>query len=59
MINAAAAIGQLVAAFLALIALIVSVRTSRAQQRLSQSLATTQGLEVQKREERDPAEADR
>jgi hypothetical protein len=42
MINAAAAVGQLVAAFLALIALIVSVRTSRAQQRLSQSLAREQ-----------------
>ena len=42
MINAAAAVGQLVAAFLALIALIVSVRTSRAQQRLSQDLAKEQ-----------------
>ena len=41
-INAAAAVGQLVAAFLALIALIVSVRTSRAQQRLSQDLAKEQ-----------------
>lgn len=43
MINAAAAVGQLVAAFLALIALIVSVRTSRAQQRLTQDLAREQG----------------
>ncbi len=42
MINATAAVGQLVAAFLALIALIVSVRTSRAQQRLSQDLAKEQ-----------------
>jgi hypothetical protein len=42
LINAAAAVGQLVAAFLALIALIVSVRTSRAQQRLSQDLAKEQ-----------------
>jgi hypothetical protein len=43
MINAAAAAGQLVAAFLALIALIVSIRTSRAQQRLTQDLAKEQG----------------
>jgi hypothetical protein len=43
MINAAAAVGQLVAAFLALIALIVSVRTSRAQQQLTQDLAKEQG----------------
>lgn len=42
MINAAAAVGQLAAAFLALIALIVSVRTSRAQQQLSQDLAKEQ-----------------
>lgn len=42
-INAATAAGQLVAAFLALIALIVSVRTSRAQQRLTQDLAKEQG----------------
>jgi hypothetical protein len=43
MINAAAAVGQLVAAFLALIALIVSVRTARAQQQLTQDLAKEQG----------------
>jgi hypothetical protein len=42
MINAAAAAGQLVAAFLALIALIVSVQTSRAQQRLTEALAKEQ-----------------
>jgi hypothetical protein len=42
MINAVAAVGQLAAAFLALIALIVSVRTSRAQQRLSHDLAKEQ-----------------
>lgn len=41
-INAAAAVGQLAAAFLALIALIVSVRTARAQQYLSQALAKEQ-----------------
>lgn len=41
-INAAAAAGQLVAAFLALIALIVSVMTSRAQQRLTGALAREQ-----------------
>jgi hypothetical protein len=42
MINAAAVVGQLAAAFLALIALIVSVRTARAQQRLSRDLAKEQ-----------------
>ncbi len=42
MINTAAAVGQLAAAFLALIALIVSVRTARAQQQLSQALAKEQ-----------------
>src|SRR5262245_27582342 len=43
MINAAAAAGQLVAAFMALAALIVSVRTARAQQQLQQDLAREQG----------------
>ncbi len=41
-INAAAAVGQLAAAFLALVALIVSVRTARAQQQLSHALAKEQ-----------------
>lgn len=38
-INAGAAIGQFLAAFLALVALVISVRTARAQQILSERLA--------------------
>src|SRR5262245_26397014 len=41
-INAGAAVGQLLAAFLALIALMISVRTARGQQRLSERLAKEQ-----------------
>jgi len=42
LINAAAAVGQVVAAILAVVALIVSLRTARAQMRLSEIIASDQ-----------------